>query len=163
MPIFLHIYRKPLLYAFLSSFLVFLLHSCALFPVLFSWIFTSSTLLCTALFSLVCCLLDAHVYTIILIWWSQIVKSPSFTSNSVNQWLFFFHSPANFCSFQPLHYMYAKDLFRFLMRVFLLFDFDRIGKQRLWYMSSSHFCMRIVFNFGVFFEGWILMENCAQT
>lgn len=86
---------------------------------------------CVLHFSLVCCLFNAHMCAIILIWWSQIIKSPSFTSNSVNQWLFF-HSPAFFSvRFSTVceHYVYAKDLCRFLVRVFLLFNFlSDLGK-----------------------------------
>ena len=54
----------------------------------------------------------------------KIIKSPSFTWNSVNQWLFSpFACIFPFTFNRRVLYVYAKDLCRFLVRVFPLFNF----------------------------------------
>lgn len=123
------IHRLSLSSAFVCSFCV----------LLFSWIVTWSMPL-SALHFFPCLLLLPIRHSCVYDYIDLMVSNRQITlvhfTNSVNQWLFSTRlQMSRFCS-ASAHYMYATDLFRFLMRVFLLFDFDRIGKQRLWIRAA---------------------------
>lgn len=111
-------YPRFLFFAFICSFFrsdVFDLHLIQL------------AVYCTFCLFVACLRLILCVYTIILIWWSQIIKSPSFTLNSVNQWLFF-PIRLHFYSFFLVCIVCMLRIYvDFLCVFFLLFNFFRDG------------------------------------
>lgn len=80
-----------------------------------------------------CCL---HVYTSILIWWSQITKSPSF-SDSI-QWIsgFFLRSHAFLFSFTA---SVCEGFMSFSYACFVLFNFIRDGPNRWAHLHGNSF------------------------
>lgn len=75
------------------------------------------------------CVCILYISAIILIWWSQIIKSPSFNSHSLVRWrisffLILLHLNFFFCCFSAARRCACKDLCHFLMCALFSFLFN---------------------------------------
>lgn len=99
--------------------------------------------------------------TIILIWWSQIIKSPSFNSHSLVRWrissfLILLHLNFFFCCLSAVRHCACKDLCHFLMCALFSFLFNSAihGTHR---NHSKHFLLPILVVL------WIFGKNNTLT
>lgn len=128
---------------FFSFFLSLILPSAVV--LLSSWIYTLVRLLCTAFFRYLVACSMSHMCAIILIWWSQnhqitLVHLEFCESVAFSPFACIFLFTFN----RRVLYVYAKDLCRFLVRVFPLFNFFLFSHT--WEMLSISNCKRVITN-----------------